>query len=120
MASPALTREALRDAQPFETPGRLGRDRRFALRDDVPGRIQDDELLRRIRGDDRRRLDRDHARLQREPDSARCDERSQKAEPNPFSAPATHDGCEASIDAKLRQIGGGIFGHERRAKKERR
>src|SRR6185312_16436258 len=45
-----LDARALSDAEPFEAAGRLRRDRRLALRDDVAGGIEHDELLRRVRG----------------------------------------------------------------------
>ena len=45
----ALHARAFGDAEPFEPAGRLRRDRRLALRDDIAGRVQHDELLRRDR-----------------------------------------------------------------------
>ena len=74
-----LHARAFGDAEPLEAAGRLRRDRRLALRDDVAGRIQHDELLRRIRRDDRRRLHGRHPRLQREPPARRGDRQEERA-----------------------------------------
>ena len=49
---------ALHHTQPFEASGRLRRDRRLALRDDVAGRVERRHRLRRVGSGHRRRFDR--------------------------------------------------------------
>ena len=66
-----LHARALGDAEPVSRPRRLRGDRRLALRDDVAGGVQHQEMLRRVDRDDRRRLHGERARLREIPGAGR-------------------------------------------------
>ena len=99
-----LDARAFGDTQPLEAAGCFRSNRRLALRDDIAGRVEHHELLRRICRHDGRRLHRLRARLQREPAPAYGEQRPNRAEPDPFAAAPAHDRRQAAIDPQLREI----------------
>ena len=107
-----LDARAFGHAEPFEAAGRLRRDRRLALRDDVAGRVQHDELLRRKRRHDRRRGHVDDLGLQREPAARRGDDKQRHAPPKPAAAASRANRRELAVDPELGEIGGGFGRHE--------
>ena len=107
ITSPFLHAAALAHAQPLEPAGRLGRDRRLALGDDVAGGVEHRVSLRRIRGRHRGGLDRHRRR--RAPPAARGRSGHDQCNGDP-QAPATPRARlrrGAAIDGKPGEVGRG-------------
>jgi hypothetical protein len=68
---------------------------------DVAARVQHDELLRRIRRHDGRRLHGDGARLQRKPAAADQRDERESGEPEPLPATRRSDRREAAVDPEF-------------------
>ena len=114
-----LDDRAFRHAEPFEPAGSFRRNRRLALRDDVTGGVEQDELLRRVRGHDRRRLDRHDPRLARVPDARGGDNQRERAPPQPAPAAARPDRRQVAVDLELGEVGRRIRRHGGRIKRTR-